>query len=307
MWLTYASRVPSWRQCCLVVQAAAIAWREDRAQSMGAALAYYAMFSIAPLLLIAISVAGMIFGQEAARGEIYAQLNHLMGEQGALVVQNLLESTRQPSQGMFATAIGLGLLLIGATTVFGELQQSLDTIWRVEAQTDTGLWQLIRTRLLSFGMVLGVGFLLMVSLLFSAAISALSAWWAPLFRGWVLLASVCNVVFSFVLTTGMFAMIYKIMPRTSIRWVEVWMGAAMTAALFTGGKWLIGLYIGRSAFADGYGPAGAVLALLVWIYYSAQIFLLGAELTRAYSLLLGERQAHKPVPALLFHLHKRTS
>lgn len=165
-----------------------VAWQQDAAQSLGAALAYYTLFSIAPLLLIVISIAGIVFGQEAARGEIYAQLNHLMGEQGALVIQNLLESTRQPTQGVTATTIGVGLLLIGATSVFGELQHALDRIWRVPMQPERGLWLLIRTRVLSFGMILGIGFLLMVSLIFSAGLSALSLWWSPWFERWLVVA-----------------------------------------------------------------------------------------------------------------------
>ncbi|WP_047518708.1 YihY/virulence factor BrkB family protein [Methylophilus sp. Q8] len=278
------------KQLWILSKAAFTAWRDDRAQSMGAALAYYTMFSIAPVLLIVISLAGIIFGQEAARGEIYTQLTHLVGEQGALVVQNLLESTNQPTEGMTATTIGIVLLLVGATTVFGELQTALDSIWRAPARISSGVWSLMRARLLSFGMILGIGFLLMVSLVFSAGLSAINKWWSPVFAGWLAVASVVNVVFGFLLTTGMFALIYKIMPRVSIRWSEVWIGAAMTAALFTVGKWLIGIYIGRSAFASGYGPAGSLLALLIWIYYSAQIFLMGAEFTWAYSHLFGSRK-----------------
>jgi len=283
------------KELWLLSKTAFVAWRDDHAQSMGAALAYYTTFSIAPLLLIVIALAGIIFGQEAARGEIYAQLNHLLGEQGALVVQNLLESTSQPTGGITATTIGIVLLLVGATTVFGELQMALDSIWKAPATINRGVWGLIRVRLLSFGMILGVGFLLMVSLIFSAGLSAINKWWSPVFASWLAVAGVVNVIFGFLLTTGMFALIYKIMPRVSIRWSEVWIGAAVTAALFTVGKWLIGIYIGRSAFASGYGPAGSLLALLIWIYYSAQIFLMGAEFTWAYSHIFGSRkQQHMP-------------
>jgi len=286
------------KQIWLLSKTALTAWSNDRAQSMGAALAYYTMFSIAPLLLIVISMAGIIFGQEAARGEIYAQLNHLLGEQGALVVQNLLESTNQPTEGIAATTLGLVLLLVGATTVFGELQNALDSIWKAPARMNGGVWSLIRARLLSFGMIMGIGFLLMVSLIFSAGLSAMSKWWSPVFSGWLVVAGIVNFIAGFLLTTGMFALIYKIMPRVHIRWSEVWIGAAMTAALFTLGKWLIGFYIGRSAFASGYGPAGALLALLIWIYYSAQVFLMGAEFTWAYSHVFGSRKAQQKPRAL---------
>ncbi len=280
------------------------AWNDDEAQSMGAALAYYTMFSIAPLLLIVISIAGMIFGQEAARGEIYGQLTNLVGEQGALVVQSLLESTRQPTEGIAATVIGVVLLLVGATTVFGELQSALDRVWRVPAQVNRGIVNLIRVRILSFGLILGIGFLLMVSLLFSAGLSGMNKWWSPMFTKWLVIADIVNFAFGFLLATGMFAMIYKIMPRVNIRWSEVWIGSAITAALFTIGKWVIGIYIGRSAFASGYGPAGSLLALLIWTYYSAQIFLMGAEFTWAYSHIYGARKGQHTPPELAHALSK---
>lgn len=280
----------SMKQIWLLFKTAFTSWSDDYAQSMGAALAYYTMFSIAPLLLIVISITGLIFGQEVARGEIIGQLNNLMGEQGVLAIQTLLKSVNQPAEGITATAIGIILLLVGATTVFGELQNSMDRIWKAPAREGSGLWHLIQARLLSFGMIMGIGFLLMVSLIFSAGLSAMSKWWSSAFSGWMVVMSVFNFVFSFVLTTGMFAMIYKIMPRVTIRWNEVWIGATITAALFTVGKWLIGIYIGQSAIASGYGPAGALLALLIWIYYSAQIFLMGAEFTWAYSHLFGSRK-----------------
>lgn len=278
------------KEVWVLIKSAFTSWSKDYAPSMGAALAYYTMFSIAPLLLIVISVTGLIFGEDAARGEIFGQLNSLMGEQGAMAVQTLLESTSQPAQGITATVIGVVLLLVGATTVFGELQDSLDRIWKAPERKSSGLWNLIRARLLSFGMIMGIGFLLMVSLVFSAGLAAISKWWSPVLTGWVVIAGVFNFVFSFLLTTGMFAMIYKIMPRVSIRWSEVWIGAGLTAALFTVGKWLIGIYIGKSAISSGYGPAGSLLALLIWIYYSAQIFLMGAEFTWAYSHIFGSRK-----------------
>lgn len=279
------------KEVWVLIKSAFSSWSNDYAQSMGAALAYYTMFSIAPLLLIVISISGIIFGQEAARGEIIGQLNNLMGEQGALAVQTLLESTRQPTEGITATTIGIVLLLVGATTVFGELQDSLDRIWKAPARVNSGIWNLVRARLLSFGMIMGIGFLLMVSLVFSAGLSAINKWWSPVFTEWVAIAGIFNFLFSFLLTTGMFAMIYKIMPRASIRWSEVWIGAAITAVLFTIGKWLIGIYIGRSAITSGYGAAGSILALLIWVYYSAQIFLIGAEFTWAYSHTFGSRKA----------------
>ena len=288
------------KEIWVLIKTAFTSWSDDYAQSMGAALAYYSLFSIAPLLIIVISIAGLVFGEEAARGEIAGQLMSLMGVQSALAVQSLLESVNEPAQGIMATVIGLVLLLVGATTVFGELQDSLDRIWRAPARVGGGLWNLIRARLLSFGMILGIGFLLMVSLVFSAGLSAVTNWWGPVFAGWEIVASCVNFVFSFVMVTGMFAMIYKIMPRVHVRWDEVWIGAAITAVLFTIGKFVIGFYIGSSGVASAFGTAGSLVALLVWVYYSAQIFLMGAEFTWAYSHIFGSRK-NKRTPQALSH------
>ncbi|HET7793518.1 MAG TPA: YihY/virulence factor BrkB family protein [Rhizobacter sp.] len=270
---------------------AAVAWRDDYAPSMGAALAYYTTFSAAPLLLIVVSVAGLAFGEEAARGEIFNQLRSLIGEEGALALQGLLQSVNKPAEGALATVIGVGALLVGATTVFAELQDALDRIWRAPVRDRSGgLWALLRARVLSFGMILGIGFLLMVSLVVSAALSALERWWAPLFGGWALLAQAANLVLSFGLITVIFALIYKIMPRVHVAWRDVWVGAAATALLFSIGKSLIGLYIGHSGITSGFGAAGSLAVLLLWVYYSAQIFLLGAEFTWVYAHRHGSRQ-----------------
>jgi membrane protein len=287
------------RQIFSLVKKAASSWIDDYAPSMGAALAYYTVFSIAPLLLIVISIAGLVFGAEAARGEIVAQLGGLIGEEGAHAIQGLLESASKPKQSVFATVLGTILLLVGATTVFTELQSALDRIWRAPArENSSGLWALLRSRLLSFGMILGIGFLLLVSLVVGAALAALGKWWGPLFGGWTLLADVFNVAVSFGLVTAMFAMIYKMMPRVRIQWHDVWIGALVTAALFTVGKYLIGLYIGKSGVASGFGAAGSLVVLLLWVYYSAQIFLMGAEFTWVYAHTFGSLNAEAiPVPA----------
>jgi membrane protein len=280
----------------ILIKAAASSWVDDYAQSMGAALAYYTMFSIAPLLLIVISIAGLIFGVEAARGEIFSQLQGLMGQQGADAVQGLLESVSKPAESITAMLVGTILLLIGATTVFGELQDSLDRIWRAPKRNKGGIWSLLRARLLSFGMIMGIGFLLMVSLVVSAALAALGKLWGPLFADWEMLANVIDFLVSFVFSTTVFAMIYKIMPRAKVDWADVWIGAAVTALLFTIGKFLIGLYIGKSGVTSGFGAAGSLVVVLVWVYYSAQIFLMGAEFTWAYALTFGSRK-EQPVPA----------
>jgi membrane protein len=280
----------------ILIKAAASSWVDDYAQSMGAALAYYTMFSIAPLLLIVISIAGLIFGVEAARGEIFSQLQGLMGQQGADAVQGLLQSVSEPAESITAMLVGTILLLIGATTVFGELQDALDRIWRAPKRNKGGIWSLLRARLLSFGMIMGIGFLLMVSLVVSAALAALGKLWGPLFADWEILANMINFLVSFVFTTTVFAMIYKIMPRAKVDWADVWIGAAVTALLFTIGKFLIGLYIGKSGVTSGFGAAGSLVVVLVWVYYSAQIFLMGAEFTWAYALTFGSRK-EQPMPA----------
>jgi membrane protein len=274
----------------ILVKAAASSWVADYAQSMGAALAYYTMFSIAPLLLIAISIAGLIFGADVARGEILGQLQGLMGQQGADAVRGLLESVSKPAESISAMLVGTVLLLVGATTVFGELQDALDRIWRAPKRNRGGLWTLLRARLLSFGMIMGIGFLLTVSLVISAMLSALGKWWGPLFADWETLASAIDFLISFALVTTMFAIIYKVMPRAKVDWADVWIGAAVTAFLFTIGKFLIGLYIGKSGVTSVFGAAGSLVVVLVWVYYSAQIFLMGAEFTWAYALTFGSRK-----------------
>lgn len=266
-------------------------WLNDYAPSMGAALAYYTLFSMAPLLLIVVSVAGLVFGQDAARGEIETQLRLLMGDSGARAVQDLLVSVRKPAEGTLATVIGLGLLVLGATTVFAELQGALDRIWRVPSRQRASGWlSLVRTRLLSFGMIMAIGFLLMVSLVASAALAVLGRWIEPSFGGWYWLASAVSAVGAFALISVMFALIYKVMPSVRVQWRDVWIGALFTALLFNFGKLLIGLYIGRSGVVSGFGAAGSLVVILLWLYYSAQIFLLGAEFTWVYANTFGSRR-----------------
>ncbi len=277
-----------------LLRAAANAWVDDHAASMGAALAYYTVFSIAPLLLIVISVAGLVFGPDAARGEITAQLQGLLGSGGAQLVEQLIERANRPAQGVLSTLLGTGLLLIGATTVFAELQDALDRIWRAPQCTAAGWWSLLRARLLSLGLVLGLGFLMMVSLLLSAVLSALGKWWGAWFGHWLLLAELLNQLAGFALVTVIFAMIYKLMPRARVAWSDVWLGATTTAVLFTAGKFLIGLYLGRSSVGSVFGASGSLVVLLVWVYYSAQIFLFGAEFTWAYARRHGSRRADPP-------------
>ena len=289
------------RDAWLLIKEVARCWADDHVPSMGAALAYYTLFSLAPLLLIVISVAGMIFGEEAARGEIEMQLRSLMGTRAAGAVQDLLASVNHPAEGRAAAALGALLLLIGATTVFAELQHALDRIWRVQAPLPArqinGWMALLRARLLSFGMILAIGFLLMVSLLLSAALATLGRWWGLLFGGWFMVATVVNAVASFGFVAAMFALIYKLMPSASVQWRDVWTGAVFTALLFTLGKWLISLYVASTGVASAFGAAGSLVVLLLWVYYSAQIFLIGAEFTWVYANAFGSRAKARIKPA----------
>jgi membrane protein len=267
------------------------AWVDDYAPSMGAALAYYTVFSLAPLLVIVISVAGLIFGPDAVRGAISTEFTGLMGADAAKGIQDLLSSVSKPSTGIIGSVLGVVVLLIGATTVFGELQDALDRIWRAPARVrSSGLLTLLRTRILSFGMILGIAFLLMVSLVTGAAIAALGKWWDGWFAGWEVLAQIINASVGFFMTTAVFALIYKLMPRVKVGWGDVWVGAAVTAMLFTLGRLLISLYIGKTGIASGFGAAGSVAVIFVWVYYSAQVFLVGAEFTWVYAKCMGSQQ-----------------
>lgn len=274
-------------------------WSDDYAPSMGAALAYYTIFSIAPLLIIAIAVAGFFFGAEAARGEIFIQLRGLIGDAGASAIEGMVKSASQTGGGTFAAVAGVVTLLLGATSVFGELQTDLDRIWDSPPPKESGIIGLIRGRLLSFGMVLGLGFLLLVSLILTAALSALGHFWGDALPGGEILLQVVNFVIGFVVITGLFAMIYKLLPRCPIGWKDVWIGAIVTSLLFSLGKLLIGLYLGKSSVTSSFGAAGSLVVVLLWVYYSSQIFLLGAEFTRAYAYRHGTRKAHpKPAPSV---------
>jgi len=275
-----------------LVKAAADGWVRDYAPSMGAALSYYTVFSLAPVLLIVVSVAGLVFGEEAARGEVFEQIAGLVGTESARAIEQMLDAVRKPERGAVGAVIGVITLLIGATTVFGELQDDLDRIWRAPVREgSSGPWGLVRTRLLSFGMILGIAFLLMVSLVLSAALAALGKWWGGVFGEWEVLLQAVNLLVGLLMTTAVFALIYKLMPRVKVRWHDVWLGALTTAVLFSIGKFLIGLYIGKSGIASGFGAAGSIAVVFLWVYYSAQIFLLGAEFTWVYAKTFGSMRA----------------
>ncbi len=280
-----------------LVKQAANAWVDDKAATMGAALSYYSVFSLAPLLLIVVSVAGLVFGADAARGEIVGQLRGMLGDEGAKTVEALLASVNKPAEGIGGSVVGIVLMLVGATTVFAELQDALDRIWRAPVRQLNSLWAWLRARIVSFGLILGIGFLLMVSLVFSAGLNAAQTWWRPYIDGatggWAPALLVVNAAVGLLLTSAMFAMIYKIVPRARIAWRDVAVGAVVTAVLFQVGQFLIGMYIGRSGVSSGFGAAGSLAVILVWVYYSAQIFLFGAEFTWVFARRYGSHQAQR--------------
>lgn len=268
-------------------------WITHNASSLGAALAFYTLFSIAPILVIAMAVAGYVFGPNVAETQVLGEMRGLLGDAGAKAVQSLLASAHQSGVKGIAAAIGIVTLLIGATSVFGELQSTLDYIWKSPKKGSVAWWRILRSRILSVGLILGVGFLLMVSLVVSAALAALGAWLQTFLVQWSVILPALDLVLSLGLTTVLFAMIYKYVPREDIAWGDVWIGGLVTACLFTVGKLLIGLYLGRSSLSSAYGAAGSIMVLLLWIYYSAQIFLLGAEFTHVFTYALGSRSQRR--------------
>jgi membrane protein len=263
-------------------------WNEDKASRLAAALAYYTAFSVAPLLLIAISIAGLVFGDEAAQGSIFAQLQGLLGSEAAGTVEAAVKNSRQPGASTISAIIGLVTLVWSASNVFSQLQDALNTIWEVQPKP-AGIVGSLKRRLLPMSMVLGIGFLLLVSLVLSAALSALGHFFNGLLPGMTVLWEVVNFVISFAVVTGLFAAIYKLLPDVEIQWSDVWIGAAVTALLFTIGKLLIGLYLGNASIGSTYGAAGSLLVVLVWVYYSAQILFFGAEFTQVYARRFGSQ------------------
>lgn len=264
-------------------------WQQDKASILAAALAYYTVFSITPLLVIAISIAGAVFGQEAAQGEIVEQINQLVGQQGAEAIETALANADRPQVGSIASIISVVLLFVGASGVFAQLQQALNTVWNVKPKEGEGIWGFIRKRLLSFGMVLAIGFLLLVSLVLSAMLSGIGKLELNLFPGLTPIWQIVNFTLSFGSIALLFALIYKLLPDVKIRWKDVIVGAVITALLFTIGKFLIGLYLGRGSLGSAYGAAGSLIVFLAWVFYSAQILLFGAELTQVYARRYGRK------------------
>jgi membrane protein len=268
------------------------AWWDDDALRLGASLAYYTLFAIAPILLVATAIAGMVFGEEAVNGEIVGQLDRLIGREGARAVQSLLEGASQRRTGILATVVGGIAFVVAATGAFLELQAALNTIWRVEVKPGVNLRAFLLDRLRSFGLVMAIGFLLMVSLAVTAALAALNGWLSQYAPDVPLVWSGVSMVVSVGVTTGLFALLFRFLPDVRLKWRDVMIGALATAVLFTIGQLLIGLYLGQSSMASSYGAAGSVMILLLWVYYSCQIVLFGAEFTRVYA----QRHGTKPAP-----------
>lgn len=269
-------------------------WTADHAQGLGAALAFYAVFSLAPLLLIGIAIAGAVFGQEAAQGQIIGQIQDLVGEESANAIQRMIEEARKPAAGILATVLAMVMLLLGATGVFAQLQEALNTIWSVEEKPGEGLWKILKDRFVSLLAVLGTGFLLLVSLIVSAGLSAVGTTLGYVLPVSGFLLHIINFFVSFAIVTFLFAMIYKLLPDISIQWGDVWIGAIITSLLFTIGKFVIGLYLGKSDVGIAYGAAGSLVVILIWVYYASQIFLFGAEFTAVYAHSRGSQVVSSP-------------
>lgn len=266
-----------------LVKVAAVGWWDDRAMSLGAAIAFFTTFSLAPILLAAIAVAGLAFGREAAQGAMVAELGALVGEQGAATLETMIASTGNIGSGAIGTLFGAATFLLVATGAVVELQDDLNIIWKVKTPESHGVLDFLRTRLVSFAFILGIGFILLVSLVIDAAVSSLGGYLEAEFSGAALIVSVLNNAVSFGVATLFFAMIFKILPAVDLTWRDVATGAVVTAALFTGGKFLIGFYLGQTNVASGFGAASSIITILLWVYYSSLILLFGAEFTKAFA------------------------
>lgn len=273
-----------WRLPVQVVSA----WSDDKAPRMGAALAYYSVFSITPLLVLAIGLGGLVFDQDVARKAILREIQTTVGEPAASTLETMIQKVQNDGHSIWATVVGAVTLLIGATGVFGELQDSLNTVWKVKPKENRTYWEIIRQRFLSFAVVLGTGFLLLISLVATALLNSLGLWLSERLPGGTELWRWLNAVISFVSVTFLFALIFKMLPDVRLKWRQVWIGAATTALLFTLGKFAIGLYLGQSGTTSAFGAAASLVIILLWVYYSTQILLLGAEFTRVLVLREGE-------------------
>ncbi|HSO40217.1 MAG TPA: YihY/virulence factor BrkB family protein [Labilithrix sp.] len=258
-------------------------WLDDRGFTRSASLSYYTIFSIAPLLLIAVAVAGFVFGKDAVSGQLRQELQGIVGDEGATAIQEMMKSASKPGRGIIASILGFAMLIIGATGAFVELQDTLNDMWGVDKNKTSGIIGFLRARVLSLAMVVVIAFLLLVSLVVSTALSALGSYSASALPGWELALQIGNLVFSFVVITVLFAAMYKVLPNVKIAWRDVWLGAAFTSVLFSVGKLLIGLYLGKTSASSSYGAAGSFAVLLLWINFSSMILFFGAEFTQVFA------------------------
>jgi len=280
-------------------------WSDHNATRLAAALAYYTVLSVAPLLVLAISVVSLVFGEEAARGQVASELAGIVGPQAGEGIQTMIQHADSPTGGTISSIISVVVLLLGASGVFGELQSALNTIWGVKPKPGLGVMGFLRTRFISFSMVLGVAFLLLVSLLLTAALTAVGTFFSHTLPGGEAVWQILNFAISFAVITGLFGLIFKVVPDVKLTWQDVWMGAAFTALLFTIGKLGLGLYLGRESVASPYGAAGSLIVLVIWVYYASQILFMGAEFAQVYARSHGSRvepSAHavavdEPTPA----------
>ena len=284
---------PAWT----LAQAAFTDFIADKAPTRGAAIAYYTTFSLAPLMLLVVAIAGLVFGQDAAQGALLKEIGGLVGEDGAKTIQALVENARNTGEGIFSTVVSIVLLMMAATTVLAELENALNTIWKAQPPAASGLWMWIKVRLVSLSLIGAVGFLLLVSLVADAGLTAFGTY--ILGDKATVLLQLLALAVSYIVLTVLFALVYKILPERRLVWHDVWVGAAVTSVLFTLGKYAIGLYIGASHVMSSYGAAGTVVIVLIWVFYSAQIFLLGAEFTKVYALTYGSWKSEAKAPAKL--------
>jgi membrane protein len=287
-----ASTVSFFKKAWETIRDAVAKWSDDKASVQGAAIAYYTLFALAPFVIIIIFIVGLAFGEDAARGRIFEQIQGLVGEKGAKAIEEMIAASHQESGGLVATMLGLAGLILGAAGLFVQLQDTLNTIWKVKPRPGRGLWTWARSRLLSIFAVVGIGFLLLVSLVASAAIQAMTGWLTAFLPPSTVL-EIANFIFSFALTTALFALIYKVLPDVRLRWRDAAVGALITAFLFTIGKYLVGLYLGHSTIGSTFGAAGTLVIVLLWIYYATQIFLLGAEFTQIFANRYGSSMQPK--------------
>lgn len=278
-------------------------WDEDNVARLAASLAYYTLLSIAPLIILAVAVTGLAFGEEAARQHIAGELAGVVGRGAAEAIESIAKNARTPGTGVLSLIVGLTVLLFGASGVFGELQSALNTVWGVAPKPGRGIWGLVKDRFFSFTLVLGVAFMLLVSLVVSAALTWVGQVFASSLPGGALVWQVLNFCISLAVVTALFALMFKKLPDVEIRWRDVWVGAAVTAGLFTLGKFGLGLYLGSAGVSSAYGAAGSIVALVIWVYYSAQVLLVGAEFTEAYARHFGSTIRPDKKAVLLEKLH----